>query len=171
MKTKHLSLPMLALLMLLSACSPFTIAGAFGEQPTPLVEAIPANGYQATDEAPGEVEVGAGSTEEGSQVEGKLISIEHVGVQVGEGSPIPVEIIASGTWPDLCAQIAEVQSKMHVFSIDITLLASTVEACPPDQLGLPFRFAFPLNIVELPEGTYTVTVNGVSNTFDLPPSR
>ena len=103
--------------------------------------------------------------------ERNLIAIEHVGVQAGVGSPIPVEIVASGTWPDLCSQIASVESSINGFNIDITVLASTVENCRPDNLGLPFRFAIPLNIVEMEAGTYTITVNGTSNTFDLPLSR
>jgi hypothetical protein len=102
------------------------------------------------------------------QEERNTIQIEHVGVQVGEGSPIPVEIVASGTWPDLCAQIAEVQSEVHGFEIVVTVLASTTSPCPPDHLGLPFRYAFPLNIVEMEAGTYTITVNGTSATLDLP---
>lgn len=96
------------------------------------------------------------------------IQVENVEVQVGVGSPIPVEIVASGTWPDLCAQIAEVQSNVDGFNIDIAVLSSTVDSCPPDHLGLPFRFAIPLNIVEMAEGTYTVTVNGTLTTFDIP---
>ena len=103
--------------------------------------------------------------------ERNLIAIEHVGVQAGVGSPIPVDIVASGTWPDLCSQIANVESAINGFNIDITVLASTVENCRPDNLGLPFRFAIPLNIVEMEAGTYTITVNGTSNTFDLPLSR
>ena len=103
--------------------------------------------------------------------ERNLIAIEHVGVQAGVGSPIPVDIVASGTWPDLCSQIASVESTINGFNIDITVLASTVENCRPDNLGLPFRFAIPLNIVEMEAGTYTITVNGTSNTFDLPLSR
>ena len=103
--------------------------------------------------------------------ERNLIAIEHVGVQAGVGSPIPVEIVASGTWPDLCSQIVSVESAINGFNIDITVLASTVENCRPDNLGLPFRFAIPLNIVEMEAGTYTITVNGTSNTFDLPLSR
>ena len=102
------------------------------------------------------------------QEERKPIQVEHVGVQVGEGSPLPVEIVASGTWPDLCAQIAEVQSEVRGFEIDVTVLASTTDSCRPDHLGLPFRYAFPLNIVELEAGTYTITVNGTSTTLDLP---
>lgn len=97
-----------------------------------------------------------------------LISVENVEVQVGIGSPLPVEIVASGTWPDLCAQIASVESRMDGFNIDITVLASTVEGCRPDNLGLPFRFAIPLNTVEMQEGTYTITVNGTSTSFDIP---
>jgi hypothetical protein len=103
-----------------------------------------------------------------NQEERKPIQVEHVGVQAGEGSPIPVEIVASGTWPDLCSQIAEVQSKVNGFEIDVTVLASTASPCPPDRLGLPFRYAFPLNIVEMEAGTYTITVNGTSTTLDLP---
>ncbi len=103
--------------------------------------------------------------------ERNLIKIEHVGIQAGLGSPIPVEIVASGTWPDLCAQIASVESRMDGFNIDITVLASTVENCRPDNLGLPFRFAIPLNTVEMKEGTYTITVNGTSTSFELPLSR
>jgi hypothetical protein len=103
-----------------------------------------------------------------NQVERKPIQVEHVGVQAGEGSPIPVEIVASGTWPDLCSQIVEVQSEVNDFQINVTVLGSTTSPCPPDQLGLPFRFAFPLNVVEMEAGTYTITVNGTSTTLDLP---
>ena len=110
----------------------------------------------------------ASVSEAESLEEKNLIAIEHVGIQAGVGSPTPVEIVASGTWPDLCAQVAEVQSKMDGFQIDITVLASTVESCPPDQLGLPFRFAIPLNIVEMPAGEYKINVNGTSTTLQLP---
>jgi hypothetical protein len=102
------------------------------------------------------------------QGERKPIQVEHVGVQVGVGSPLSVEIVASGTWPDLCAQTAEVQSEVNGFEIDVTVLASTTSSCPPDHLGLPFRYVFPLNIVEMEAGTYTVTVNGTSTTLDIP---
>lgn len=144
MNTKILTIVSL-IVLLLNACSPLTIVRSSGEQPAPVEETV----SQAAGHQP--------------------VNIDHVGFQVGVGSPIPVEIVASGTWPDLCSQIAEVQSQTNGFEIDITILASTADSCPPDRLGLPFRFALPLNIVEMPEGTYTITVNGVSNTLDLPP--
>lgn len=40
-------------------------------------------------------------------------------------------------------------------------------ACPTDYIGLPFRIAIPINVVQLPEGEYTVTVNGASATFTV----
>lgn len=134
---------MLLLILILNACSPFTIASSSEQQPTPVIERMPPAGYES-------------------------IRVDQVEVEVGVGSPIPVEIIASGTWPDLCSQIAEVQSEVHDFQIDVTVLASTTSSCPPDQLGLPFRYAFPLNVVEMETGTYTITVNGTSTTLDLP---
>lgn len=144
MNTKIVSVLTLALVLLLNACSPLTIVQSSGEQSAPVEE------YEAVSSR-------------------QPVVVEHVGFQVGVGSPIPVEVIASGTWPDLCSQIAEVQSQVDGFEIHVTLLTSNAESCPPDQLGLPFRFALPLNIVEMPAGTYTITVNGVSNTLDLPP--
>ena len=141
MKTRWIASCMLLFILILNACSPFTIASSSGQQPTPAVETIPPAGYQA-------------------------ITVDKV--EVGVGSPIPVEVVASGTWPDLCAQIAEVQSEVDGFEIDVTVLASTTSPCPPDHLGLPFRYAFPLNVVEMEPGTYTITINGASTTLDLP---
>jgi hypothetical protein len=147
MNIKSLSLLAWSLALLLNACSPFTIVSSSGEQPTPVTDSI---------------------TAEETQPNLKPVPIEHVDVQVGVGSPIPVEIVASGDWPDLCSQIAEVKSEMHDFQIDVTILASTVEPCPPVTQGLPFRFALPLSSPELPDGLYTITVNGTSTTFEWP---
>lgn len=145
MNTRNLSFIALMLVLLLNACSPLTIVRSSGEQPAPVEEIVSqSSGYQP-------------------------VTVDHVGVEVGVGSPLPVEVVVSGTWPDLCSQIAEVRSQINGFEIDVTILASVADSCPPDHLGLPFRFALPLNIVEMPEGTYTITVNGVSNSLDLPP--
>ena len=99
------------------------------------------------------------------------IVVEDVQVQIGVGSPIPVDVFVSGTWPDLCAQLAEVTQRIDGSKIEIELLASPAKPdCPPDYLGLPFRIAIPLNVVELPHARYSVVVNGVSTSFDWPAS-
>ena len=98
------------------------------------------------------------------------LSVAAVSVEIGVGSPIPVEIVASGDWPDLCAQLAQVTSKIHGTTIEIGLYATAAKAdCPPDHVGVPFRIAVPLNPVELPAGTYAINVNGVSASLTWPP--
>lgn len=95
------------------------------------------------------------------------IQIEHVQMEVGVGSPIPVNVKVSGNWPDLCSQLTESRQTITDKTINITLLSGPADPdCPPDHIGLPFSIAIPLNIVELPVGVYTVTVNGTSTDFD-----
>ena len=97
------------------------------------------------------------------------LTVANVTVDVGVGSPIPVDAFVSGEWPDLCAELAQVTQRYEGKTFDITLLATAADpACPPDFLGLPFRIAIPINVVELPEGQYTVTANGATTTFSVP---
>ena len=99
----------------------------------------------------------------------RAIEVQDVQIQVGVGSPIPVDVMVSGGWPGLCAQLAQLSMNQGEFSFDYELLATAEqEDCPPDMIGLPFGMRIPLNVVELPEGTYTVTVNGVSGSFEVP---
>ncbi len=66
----------------------------------------------------------------------RLIEIADVQVQIGVGSPIPVEAVASGTWPDLCAQVARVEQRLSGSGFDIQIAAGPVDpTCPPDRLA------------------------------------
>lgn len=95
------------------------------------------------------------------------IEISAVVVEIGVGSPIPVEAVASGSWPDLCAQLAEVRQEFDGARFEIRVSASPAEeSCPPDPVGVPFRLAIPLNMVNLAPGSYTVAVNGVEAPFE-----
>lgn len=99
-----------------------------------------------------------------------LIPIEVLDVQVvvGIGSPVPVYVEVAGNWPGLCAQLAAVEQQISNFQFDITLLAHRDDPdCPPDHMGLPFGLAIPINVVELQQGNYTFTVNGLSASFDV----
>jgi hypothetical protein len=92
--------------------------------------------------------------------------VAAVSVDVGVGSPGLLEIVASGDWPDLCAQVT---SRIDGTDINISLFATAANpSCPPDYIGVPFRIGIPLNPVELPDGTYTATVNSVSTSFLWP---
>lgn len=97
----------------------------------------------------------------------KDIVVDDVRVEFGVGSPALVKVMIAGTWPGLCSQLAEIKQVTGERSFDIRVSAlPDSPACREDLLGLPFGIDIPLNMVERPAGTYTVTVNGVKTTFD-----
>lgn len=144
MSTKSLPFIVLCFVLLFSACSPVAVATSSGQQPV-LVEV---SDPPLRDTQP--------------------VIVSDVEVNVGFGSPLPVDVVVSGTWPSLCSQIAEIKSSTDGFQINIGILASMADSCPPDNVGLSFRLAIPLNVVEMQEGTYTINVNGVTTSLELP---
>ena len=143
MNIKYLSFVLLIMILLLNACSPLTVASSFGEQAMPV---------QYSDQVPG-----------GYQ----KIDVDDVNVEVGVGSPIPVQVMVNGNLPDSCAQVEhmrQVQDGSHI-SITLSTIPSNAEGCVQDPL--PFRIVIPLNIVNLPAGPYTVDVNGSPASFEI----
>ena len=147
MKTRTISLIAWTLILILSACSPFTITNSSGQEPTPVevYESAP-TGYQP-------------------------VTVDHVEVEVGVGSPIPVHVIVSGNLPDPCSQVEHTEIKQDGSNFIITLFATpdmggpAVDSCIKDPL--PFRMEIPLNVIGLPAVNYTVEVNGSRADFKL----
>jgi Tol biopolymer transport system component len=148
----------IALALVLAACA--TPGAAPQESPVPAVtEDLPLVTEPPATEAPVVTEAPAPENETGDL---RPVEVQDVQVEIGEGSPRPVDVVVSGTWPDLCAQLAQVNQRIEGTRFEIDLLATPADpSCPPDNLGLPFRIAIPLNFVELPGGTYSFVVNGV----------
>jgi Tol biopolymer transport system component len=137
--------------------------GAFSTIATTRSQATPAvYGNMPPDE---QVEI-AGPT----RVDQIPISIHDANVEIGVGSPIPVDVVVVAEWPSLCAQLAQVNMRfVEQTQIYIDLLATPTDpSCPPDLVGLRYGLRIPLNMVEMPPGTYTVTINGLQTSFDWP---
>jgi hypothetical protein len=146
----------LALLVFASAaCAPATIVPSVGVKPTPVVET----------ENPAQVPTVAPSA---PAAELPKMKVHDVQMQIGVGSPIPVDAFISAELPDICAQLAEVKMTQKDFTFDVTLRVTpgTRDECRRDTL--PLRMYVPLNMVNQPAGTYTVNVNGASTTFQWP---
>jgi hypothetical protein len=94
------------------------------------------------------------------------LKVSHVQIDIGVGSPIPVDAFISAELPDICAQVAEVKVGQKDFTFEITM--SVRRHAEDARDTLPFRMYVPLNMVSLPDGTYTVKVNDVSTTFQWP---
>jgi hypothetical protein len=138
-----------------TACAPTTIVSSSGTKPTPIVETE-------------EVVQAATVIPTAAAVESPKLKVHDVQIQIGIGSPIPVDAFISAELPDICAQLADVKMAHEDFTFDITMSVTpgTREECFRDTL--PFRMVVPLNMVNQPEGAYTVNVNGVSTTFQWP---
>jgi len=79
-----------------------------------------------------------------AEVSLRPIQIADAQVQIGVGSPIPVEVVASGTWPDLCAQLADVSQQFSGDRFEISLMASPADPAArlirwASHFGLPSR--------------------------------
>jgi hypothetical protein len=147
----------------LAACTaPATSSTSEAAQPTVEVALVPT---ETPTKAPTEV----APTVRPLQDDTRPIEITAVTMEFGVGSPAIVEAMASGAWPDLCAQLASLEQQFDGARFEISLRASAADpACPPDYLGLPFRLLIPLNMVEAPAGNYTASVNGIETSFDWP---
>jgi hypothetical protein len=99
------------------------------------------------------------------------VSVNHVQVETGVGSPIPVEVVVEGEWADPCAQLNTVNLHNPAqFQLIIDMLSNLRStACSTTTEGLPFTFRFPLNMAGLSTGEYTVSVNGIQTSFVWPP--
>lgn len=154
---KKLSFFIIIAAMFLNACSPFVITSSSGKQPTPVIEVQPA------------------VTGEPASVSGDIfptvgyepVQIDGVSVEVGVGSPIPVFVHIDGSLPDTCAQVEYVEQVQDGsnFTIKLGTNPSTKQDCLRDTI--PFKLTLPLNILDLPVGSYTVDVNGTRADFKV----
>lgn len=93
--------------------------------------------------------------------------LEGVSINIGFGSPNPVNVKISGTWPGLCSKLAEIKQTTNGKNISIRLLATPDETpCPPDHVRSPFEVDLPLNMADEQADTHTVSVNGKETSFD-----
>lgn len=98
------------------------------------------------------------------------IQVNHVALEVGVGSPIPVSLRIEGDLLDACAQLSEVKQQVVGRVITITLgtaQTSQVE-CRNAAGSLPFVMNWPLNAVALEAGDYQVVANGTRGQFTWP---
>lgn len=104
------------------------------------------------------------------------LTLQDAHIEIGSGAPaagepMPVDVVISGDWPQLCSQLAMINTSASGQNIYIEVLATPRQAdCPQDLVGLPFALRIPLNMVAMPEGEYTVTINDWQARFTWPPT-
>jgi len=135
-------------ILILSACN----TGGTDEEATPTTESVAAEPTQATGE--GEVTTGAAP-------------VDSLEILVLESFPVQVNVIASGSLPDSCTRLEEPIVEQVDNSFNIVLPTSRPADLVCTQALEPYDKVIQLDVEGLPAGTYTVTVNGVSDSFSL----
>jgi hypothetical protein len=94
-------------------------------------------------------------------------AVTSVTALVLESDPLQVNVIARGNLPDACTAIDQVQQGRdgNTFTITLTTTRLADAACAAALTA--FEQIIALDVAGLTAGAYTVTVNGVSQTFTL----
>jgi hypothetical protein len=95
-----------------------------------------------------------------------IANVETVEVELVELETAARSVVAEGSHPDPCTEIHEVTLVRRGSTFQFAV--STFR--PPGScaaVATPFAEALPLDVADLPPGTYTVVVNGASAEFTL----
>jgi inhibitor of cysteine peptidase len=145
MLTKRWTVAILVLSILLTACS-----GA-GEPATPS----PTETGRPNEPTPGFI-IGQAP-------------VSHIEIRLMESFPVKVSVMVSGDLPDGCTQIDQINQRRdldtNTFWVEITTRREAGVACT--EALVPLGETISLDVYGLPAGTYTIDVNGVTDTFTL----
>lgn len=93
--------------------------------------------------------------------------VESIEILILESFPVQVNVVARGNLPDGCTAIDRVMQERdgNAFLVTITTIRPAGAVCT--EALVPFEEVISLGVYGLPAGVYTVTVNGVGDTFEL----
>ena len=141
-------------LLLLLAASLLFLAACGGDEEEPTAVAVEEDTPVPTETAEPEQPVNAEA------------NVEEIEILVLESFPVQVNVIASGELPDGCTSLDEATPRREGNTFVINLTTTRVdEICT--QAVVPFDQVIPLEVEGLSAGTYTVAVNGITDTFTL----
>lgn len=93
--------------------------------------------------------------------------VESIDIMIMESFPVQVSMHVTGYLGDGCTTLGDITTKQdgETFSVHIFTERPADMMCTQQLVGFEENVA--LDVVGLPAGTYTVDVNGVTNTFTL----
>ena len=94
--------------------------------------------------------------------------VDSVDVLILESLPVQVSVSVKGNLSDACTRVGEVATTRDgtTFNIDISTTRPVEAVCA--QVLTPFEENISLDVRGLKKGTYTVNVNGLTQTLELP---
>ncbi len=94
-------------------------------------------------------------------------AVEYIQIVIAESFPIRVNVVAKGHLPDSCTFIDSITEDHSGDTFTITILTTQQTDHTCTQGTQTFEEMIPLSVVGLKAGVYAVTVNGITDTFEL----
>ena len=99
----------------------------------------------------------------------KLARVESIELLILESFPVQVHALVKGNLSDGCTEVDQIEERRDLdnktFEVEITTKRPADKLCSSNLV--PFEETIPLDVRDLPAGTYTVDVNGVQGSFEL----
>jgi inhibitor of cysteine peptidase len=99
-------------------------------------------------------------------VEGQAM-VESVEVRILESMPVQVQVVVKGNLSDACTKVGDIAQVRDGDSFNITIASTRQADLVCAQVITPFEETIKLDVTGLKAGAYTVTVNGVTEMFEL----
>jgi len=93
--------------------------------------------------------------------------IESIQIQKMESMPVQVSVLVNGWLSDSCTSLDQITQERDGKDFLITITTKRPADVNCLQMITPFQQTIPLDVLGLKAGTYTVTVNRMSDTFTL----
>ncbi len=170
-------LTILTIILVLAACSPATNEGVVtsdeptadlpAEKPTPDSES-PANDPKETpiSDENGPLRPGSEAANEDGMIV-KEANILDAQVLILESFPVQVNVQVMGVLNDGCTSLGPIEVAQNGSTFNVTVYTTRPADRMCTQQVTNFEETVSLDVQDLPAGTYTVNVNGVSNDFNL----
>lgn len=93
--------------------------------------------------------------------------VENIEILILESFPVQIHVIAKGYLPDGCTEIGDITKVRddNTFTVTIETIRPADAMCT--QAIVPYEKSIALDVYGLNAGTYTVVVNGMSDSFEL----
>ena len=94
--------------------------------------------------------------------------VKSIQIVTLESFPVQIQVIAKGYLPDGCTEINEIKNEREGNAFNITISTKRPKGAFCTQAIKSFTETIPLEVRGLKAGNYTVNVNGVNGSFELP---
>lgn len=93
--------------------------------------------------------------------------VTDIDIVLLESFPVQVRVTAKGQFDDVCTDLAEVKTRKEANTFFVTVASARFKDADCSQVSTPFEEHIPLDVYGLPQGIYTVNVNGITDTFEF----